>query len=113
MSRGEQARPDKAAERAGRLLEFFGHRTLDEITGALCREYVSSRDGMGRATKKDGGKRGSGGGARRDLEDLRAAIGHHHREGLHREDVRVVFQSIDAIYDFFLKFLRHVPCHFI
>lgn len=86
----QQARPEKAAERAGRLLEFFGHRTLDEITGALCRDYVSSREGMGRATKKDGGKRGSGGGARRDLEDLRAAIGHHHREGLHREDVRVV-----------------------
>lgn len=79
-----QARPDKAAERAGRLLEFFGHRTLDEITGALCREYAAGREGKGHA------KKGKGGGARRDLEDLRAAISHHHREGLHREDIRVV-----------------------
>jgi integrase len=29
------------------------------------------------------------GGARRDLEDLRAAIGHHANEGLHRRNVRV------------------------
>lgn len=84
-----QAQPGKAAERAGRLLEFFGHRTLDQITGALCREYAAWREGRGRA-EKEGGKRGTGGGARRDLEDLRAAISHHHREGLHREDVRVV-----------------------
>ena len=79
-----QARPEKAAERAERLLEFFGDRRLSEITGALCREYEASRKGKGRSTK------GTGGGARRDLQDLVAAINHHHREGLHRETVRVV-----------------------
>lgn len=78
-----QARPEKAGERAERLLRFFGRRRLDEITGALCREYVESRHGEGRSNK------GRGGGARRDLEDLRAAINHHAREGLHRGLIRV------------------------
>jgi hypothetical protein len=34
--------------------------------------------------------RGSNGGSRRDLEDLRAAINHHAKEGFHRGIVRVV-----------------------
>lgn len=78
-----QANPQKAAERAERLLRFFGLRTLDEITGSLCRLYASSRRGQGHSIK------GSGGGAKRDLEDLRAAINHHSKEGLHRGLVRV------------------------
>ena len=63
-----QARPEKAAERCGQLLEFFGERRLNEVTGATCRAYAE--------------KRGSNGGSRRDLQDLAAAIGHHSREGL-------------------------------
>lgn len=70
-----QARPEKAAERCGRLLEFFGERTLDAVTGSTCRAYTEWR--------------GSNGGARRDLQDLAAAIGHHAKEGLHRSTVRV------------------------
>ncbi|HXW70223.1 MAG TPA: site-specific integrase [Methylocella sp.] len=79
-----QSRPEKAAERAERLIEFFGGKTLDQITGALCREYEMWRAGKGRSNK------GKGGGAKRDLEDLRAAINHHQAEGLHRETVRIV-----------------------
>jgi integrase len=79
-----QARPERAGERAERLLDFFGDKTLDKITGAKCREYAAWRDGKGRSNK------GTGGGARRDLQDLQAAISHHHKEGLHREVVRVV-----------------------
>jgi integrase len=70
-----QARPEKAAERCGRLLQFFGERTLDSVTGSTCRAYAEWR--------------GSNGGARRDLQDLAAAIGHHAKEGLHRSVVRV------------------------
>jgi integrase len=70
-----QARPEKAAERCERLLDFFGEKTLSEITGSACREYAEDR--------------GSNGGARRDLQDLAAAIGHHAKEGLHRAVVRV------------------------
>ncbi|MGJ0455059.1 MAG: tyrosine-type recombinase/integrase [Methylocystis sp.] len=83
------ARPEKTAERAERLLEFFGDKRLDEINGALCRKYADSRYGKG-SDKRKGGNKGRGGGAKRDLEDLRAAIGHHQREGYHRAIVRVV-----------------------
>lgn len=62
--------------RIRRLTKFFGKMTLSEITGETCRAYVAAR--------------GSPGGARRDLEDLRAAIGYHNAEGLHRGQVRVV-----------------------
>jgi hypothetical protein len=82
-----QARPEKAAERAERLLDFFGKLTLADINGALCRQYETSRVGKGRANK------GTGGGARRDLQDFAAAINHHAREGLHREMVRVVLPA--------------------
>lgn len=79
-----QARPEKAGERAERLLQFFGTMTLDQINGSACRAYEASRKGKGRSNK------GAGGGARRDLQDLAAAINYHHREGLHRSIVRVV-----------------------
>jgi integrase len=83
------AQPKKALERAGRLNEYWGAKTLTEITGASCRAYAAWREGKGPAVKA-GGKKGTGGGARRDLQDLSAAIGHHHEEGLHREVVKVV-----------------------
>lgn len=61
--------------RLGRLNEFFGDMMLADINGQTCRDYAKGR--------------GSPGGARRDLEDLRAAINHHAKEGLHRGLVRV------------------------
>ncbi|MFZ1109886.1 MAG: site-specific integrase [Rhodomicrobium sp.] len=78
-----QARPEKAIERAERLNAFFGDKTLAEITGAACRAYAAARAGQGRSNK------GTGGGARRDLQDLAAAINHHAKEGFHRGLVRV------------------------
>ena len=62
--------------RLRRLNEFWGNKKLAEVTGESCREYVR--------------KCGSTGGARRDLEDLRAAINYHAKEGFHRGIVRVV-----------------------
>ena len=82
-----QARPEKAGERAERLLEFFGHRRLDEVTGALCREYAAWRKGNGKGNGQS--NKGTGGRARRDLQDPAAAITHHHKEGLHHAVVRV------------------------
>jgi integrase len=71
-----RVRPDQAAFRLNRLLEFFGDKTLVDLNGRLCRNYTkqSATDAM----------------ARRDLEDLRAAINHHRREGLHDRIVSVV-----------------------
>ncbi len=71
-----QANAAQLESRIARLNEFWGSRKLSDINGQTCREFVKWR--------------ASAGGARRDLEDLRAAIGHHNKEGLHRGIVRVV-----------------------
>ena len=85
-------RPQATAGRCERILGYFGGMTLDEITGASCRAYAAQRDGKGPAVK-GGGRKGTGGGARRDLQDLGAAIGHHAREGYHRGSVKVVLPA--------------------
>jgi integrase len=67
------------ADRIGRLNDFFGGKMLAEVNAQTCGKYVKAR--------------GRSGGARRDLEDLRAAINHHAREGLHRGLVRVALPA--------------------
>ncbi|MGY4411971.1 hypothetical protein ACVWW4_003707 [Bradyrhizobium sp. LB7.1] len=74
--RDTQANKSKFDERIARLNKWWGGKTLSEVNGANCRAYTKSR--------------GNNGGARRDLEDLRAAINHHAKEGFHRGIVRVV-----------------------
>lgn len=63
------------AQALGRLNEFWGARTLEQVTGRACRDYVAAR--------------GKIGGARRELEILRAAINHHAEQGYHRAVVKV------------------------
>ncbi len=65
----------KFKRRIERLNEWWGAKMLGEVNAEACRSYAK--------------KRGKRGGARRDLEDLRAAIGHHAVEGYHREIVKV------------------------
>ena len=59
----------------GRLNEYWGDKMLSQVTAAECRAYVKAR--------------GKIGGARADLETLRAAINHHAKENLHYGHVRV------------------------
>jgi len=70
------ARPHETAARIAFLRKFWGGRRLSEVIGATCREYADSRS--------------TAGAARRELEELRAAINHHRREGLHDRIVSVV-----------------------
>lgn len=70
------ARPKEAALRIRALLGFWGEATLTDVTGQSCRRYAD--------------RRGSPSAARRELEDLRAAINHHRREGLCTDVVSVV-----------------------
>jgi hypothetical protein len=58
-----------------RLNDYWGGKMLAEVTSAQCRAYVGSRH--------------KAGGARADLETLRAAINHHAKENLHYGIVRV------------------------
>lgn len=66
----------RADGRIDRLLDFWGNRSLAEITAKTCAAYVEWR--------------GNAGGARRDLEDLQAAINYHRDDKhLHRGHVEV------------------------
>jgi integrase len=62
-----QAIPKEVLGRIERLALFFGERVLADMSGSLCRAYVEYRKGAGAA--------------RRELEDLRAAINYHFKEG--------------------------------
>lgn len=72
----DQARLPEVAARAERLLAFFGDKMLGDITGQMCRAYAADR-----------GKQAS---ARRELEDLRAAIRFHWMEGMATAETKIV-----------------------
>src|SRR5215472_12368639 len=63
------------------LDSYFGRLTLADINGQTCRDYAASRPK---------------GAARRELEDLRAAINYHRREGLCSEIVEVALPEASA-----------------
>jgi len=58
-----------------RLAMWRDGKMLCDVNGSSCRAYARFR--------------GTDGASRRDLEDLRAAVNHHAKEGLHRGSVRV------------------------
>jgi integrase len=72
----KHARPKETIGRIERLLGWWRTRPLSDVNGRNCRLYAKER--------------GSLQAARRELEDLRAAIKHHRKEGLCREVVEVV-----------------------
>lgn len=65
----------KFKNRIGRLNDWWGDKMLSAVDGDNCRGYAKHRKNKG--------------GARRDLEDLRAAIGYHASEGFHRGIIKV------------------------
>lgn len=71
----EEPNAKRYQKRMARLNAFWGGMKLSDVSAETCRAYQKHR--------------GNKGGARRDLEDLRAAIGHHSDEGLHRGIVKV------------------------
>jgi integrase len=72
----KQARPEEVKQRIRALAAFWGGKLLSTVTGDTCREYARLRS--------------TPAAARRELEDLRAAINYHRREGLHDKIVSVV-----------------------
>ena len=64
----KHGRPQETAARLGRILDFFGETMLAGINRKTCDAYVRQRGGQAAA--------------RRELEDLRAAIRHHWEAGL-------------------------------
>ena len=76
------------------LAEFWADKTLADVNGTTCREYVEWRRAQPRRASKpdvtgNAPRMVTAAGARRELEDLRSAINHHRREGLCSEFVGV------------------------
>ena len=116
--KGGVARHTELAQRVLTLLEWWGERTLEDVDSVSCAAYVDSRvgtawkaharagldrDGNARADGAGPVRRGhsrpakartvSEGGARRELEDLRAAINDAIEDGLTREMVKVTLPA--------------------
>lgn len=71
----KHARPAETAARIGELRKFFGGKRLSFVTGDTCEQYAA--------------RRSTPGAARRELEDLRAAVNYHRKRGLHDRLVSV------------------------
>jgi integrase len=85
-------RPKKSLERILQLGDFWQGMTLADVTGSSCRRYVAWRCAMPwKSSKAEKGPQRlvSPAGARRELEDMRAAINWHRKEGLCREVIEV------------------------
>jgi integrase len=89
------AREDETKQRVLTLDSWWAERTLADVNGATCRAYAEHRTAQHWKSAKPE-KTGNAprmvraAAARRELEDLRAAINHHRREGLCSEIVNVV-----------------------
>jgi len=68
------ARPHETGARIERLLGWWGDKMLSAVTRSTCQQYAEFRGTSS---------------ARRELEDMRAAITYHRKEGLCREVVEV------------------------
>jgi integrase len=85
-----QARPTEAAQRALTLLDFWGDKHLSDVTEHTCRAYTASRVGQPwKSGKSRCARRVTEAAARRELEDLRAAIRYHHDQRLCTELMKV------------------------
>jgi integrase len=89
------ARESETKQRILTLDEWWADRTLADVNGTNCRAYVAHRTSQAwKSAKPEATGRPArmvtAAAARRELEDLRAAINHHRREGLCSEIVSVV-----------------------
>ena len=76
------------------LAGWWGNKTLADVNGTNCREYVAHRTAQPRRASKpevtgNPARMVTAAGARRELEDMRSAINHHRNEGLCSEVVGV------------------------
>ena len=89
------AREQETKQRVLTLDAWWADKTLADVNGANCRAYVAHRSAQSwKSSKPEQTGRAprmvTAAAARRELEDLRAAINHHRREGLCSEIVSIV-----------------------
>jgi integrase len=90
----KHARPEETRQRVLTLADFWQPFTLSDVDGQRCREYVKLRVGKpwksARPEKTGNPPRlVTEAAARRELEDLRAAINYHRMEGLCSEIISI------------------------
>jgi integrase len=88
------SRPEITKGRVLTLADWWGAKTLADVNGTSCRDYVAYRTSQPRRAAKPEitgrpARMITAAGARRELEELRSAINHHRREGLCSEFVDV------------------------
>lgn len=93
--------PSITKARVMTLAEFWGDKTLADVNGNTCREYVAHRIAQPRRASKpdvtgNPARMVTAAGARRELEDLRSAINHHRMEGLCSEIIGVALPDKSA-----------------
>jgi integrase len=103
----KHSRPEETKQRILTLADFWQDRVLADVNGKLCREYVAWRTKQFRRSCRPDqtghpASRVTKAAARRELEDLRAAINHHRQEGLCSEIVSVVLPEKSAGRDVWL-----------
>jgi len=92
----KHTRPEETKQRILTLADFWQPRTLADVNGQTCRKYVEWRRKQTIKCFKRGKRRVTEATARRELEDLRAAINYHRREGLCSEIVAVALPEKSA-----------------
>ena len=70
------SRPRELVGRMKKIMAFFSGKFIGQINGKMCRDYADQRS--------------TPSAARRELEDLRAAIRYHHREGYATNETKIV-----------------------
>jgi integrase len=103
----KHTRPEETKQRILTLADFWQPYTLADVSGQLCRGYVKWRVGQEwKSSKPDKTNRPARlvteATARRELEDLRAAINHHRREGRCSEVISVLLPGKAASKDVWL-----------
>jgi integrase len=87
------ARPRELGQRMQRLLEFWRDKTCEHISSVSCNDYVNFRSGKpwasANSSQNPGSRKTTTAGARRELEDLRSAIGLALADGILSEPVRI------------------------
>jgi integrase len=91
----KHAREQETKQRVLTLDSWWADKTLAEVNGANCRAYLDHRCAQSWRSAKPlqtgrAPRMLTAAAARRELEDLRAAINHHRREGLCSEIVSIV-----------------------
>ena len=92
----------KAAGRVKILLSWWGDKTLAQVNGKSCRDYLKFRTDQPIRHAITSTRKVTAQAVRRELQDFRAAINHHKKEGLCSQEIDVWLPERSSPKDVFL-----------